>query len=494
MAISTDRLIQFFEQVKTLTFWQRLLKWSRFRSLSYDAYEEFKALLSENTKYTQELDSAKTSVTVLTKDNEHLKTLQYTLDNEVKALKEKVTEHLSKISELTPSLATKEEALRQTQEKVIRQETEITTLKEKQTSSTERISELTSSLATKDEALKQAQGKLNERDAAIATSNERINQLTQENTVVREENTIFKQTEEDRKTKYERDVASLNSIRDQIQADRSREIAEAHQKEIERLNRLRETWANHQEATKNAIKMICERHTIEYVDNVPFKGNPDNTIKICDEYVIFDAKSPGSDDLANFPTYIKTQTESVKKYIKEEGVKKDIYLVIPSNTVEVIDRFSYNMADYAVYVVTLDALEPIILSLKKLEEYEFIDQLSPEERDNICRVIGKFAHMTKRRIQIDQFFERQFLEVLSKCEADLPRDILEKVVDYERSEKLNPPQEKRAKLISSSELESDSVKIRREAEAKAIAFPASVEQGIKSLPLYNDESSNDNKE
>ena len=152
------------------------------------------------------------------------------------------------------------------------------------------------------------------------------------------------------------------------------------------------------------------------------------------------------------------------------------------------------MADYTVYVVTLDALEPIILSLKKLEEYEFVEQLSPEERDNICRVIGKFAHVTKRRIQIDQFFERQFLEVLSKCEADLPRDILEKVVDYERSEKLNPPQEKRAKLISSSELEADSKKIRKEAEAKAIAFPASVQQGIKSLPLYNDQSTDEQKE
>jgi hypothetical protein len=108
-------------------------------------------------------------------------------------------------------------------------------------------------------------------------------------------------------------------------------------------------------------------------------------------------------------------------------------------------------------------------------------------------VIGKFAHVTKRRIQIDQFFERQFLEALSKSEADLPRDIQEKVVEYERSEKLNPPQEKRAKLISSTELETDSKKIRKEAEAKAISFPASVQQGITSLPLYSDESGSEEK-
>ncbi|TRZ64242.1 MAG: hypothetical protein D4Q79_01955, partial [Spirochaetia bacterium] len=176
--------------------------------------------------------------------------------------------------------------------------------------------------------------------------------------------------------------------------------------------------------------------------------------------------------------------------IKEENVKKDIFLVIPSNTVDVINQFSFNMADYNVYVVTLDALEPIILSLKKIEEYEFVEQFSPDERDNIYRVIGKFAHITKRRIQIDQFFGHQFLDILSKCETDLPRDVLEKVIEYERSEKLNPPQEKRAKLISNIELEVDSRKLKKEAEAKEIVFPTSIQQDIKSLPLYTgDESS-----
>jgi len=452
MAIKTERLNQFFEEVKTLTFWQRLFRWSRFRSLSYEAYEEFKALLSEAVRSVQELDTAKTDISILKNDIEHLKRSQSTLENEVNNLREKANEYLGKISELT------------------------------------------SLTATKDEAVRQVESKIKGLEIAAATAEARIGNLTQDNSQFKEENTKFKQTEDDRKTKYEKDVATLNAIKDKIQADRDKEIADHQQEEIERLNKMKDTWVSHEADVRNQIKMVCDRNTIEYVDMVPFKGNPDNAIKVCGEFIIFDAKSPASDDLANFPTYIKLQTEAVKKYIKEESVRKDIFLVIPSNTVNVIDRFSYNMADYTVYVVTLDALEPIILSLKKLEEYEFIEQLSPEDRDNICRVIGKFAHVTKRRIQIDQFFERQFLEVLSRCEADLPRDILEKVIEYERSEKLNPPQEKRAKLISSTELETDSKRIRKEAEAKAISFPASVQEGIKSLPLYSDESSNEEKE
>jgi predicted nucleotidyltransferase len=85
-------------------------------------------------------------------------------------------------------------------------------------------------------------------------------------------------------------------------------------------------------SVENNLKAICKKNVIEYIDKekLPFKGKPDNTIKINDEFVIFDAKSPERDELNNFGKYIKIQTESVKKYIKEPGVKKDIYLVVPS--------------------------------------------------------------------------------------------------------------------------------------------------------------------
>jgi hypothetical protein len=439
-----DKLSQFFEQVKALSFWQRLFRWSQFRSLSYEAYEEFKLLFSQVGELCRDIVQARTDASMLKNDNEHLKTASAAVETEAKILKTRFDESLARISDLSAQLAARDETIRQLETKQKQREVELFALREK------------------------------------------VDQFLKENSQLKQENTIFRQTESDRKTKYAQDVAALNSIREHIQNDRNREIKERQDTEIDRLVRQKETWAKHQGKVQEIIKTICQKRTIEYVDKVPFKGNPDNTIKICDEFVVFDAKSPASDDLSNFHAYVKTQTESVKKYIKEENVKKDIFLVVPANTVDVISHFSFNMADYNVYIVTPEALEPLILSLKRLEEYEFVEQLTPEERDNICRVIGKFAHMTKRRIQIDQFFGRQFLEILTKCESDLPRNLLDKVVDYEKSEKLNPPVEKRTKIISSQELELDSRKIRKEAEAKAIAFPASMPQEIRSLPLYSE--------
>lgn len=396
-----EKLDRFFEETKTLSFWKRVFSWSPFRALSFEAYEEFKALASQVDRLVGEFEAAKQAKSILENTNEHLQT----------------------------------------------------------------------------------SGR--QQNADLAAVRERVGHFEQENRRLRDENIAFKQTDDVRRRSYEENVAGLNAIKEQIQNDRQRELAERQQAEAARMVQQSESWATHEARVREAIKGICQKHTIDYVEKVPFKGTPDNTIRLCDEFIVFDAKSPGSlDDLGNFPTYIKTQTELVRKYVKEENVKREIYFVIPSNTAEVLDTTAFNMADYSVYVVTLDALEPLILALQKLEEYEFVDQLSPEERDNVCRAIGRFAHMTKRRIQIDLFFNRLFLEALSKCESELPGDILEKAVEYEKAEKLNPPQEKRSKSIPNKSLELDSQQVKREAEAKGIAFPSTMQTEIASLPLH----------
>jgi hypothetical protein len=143
------------------------------------------------------------------------------------------------------------------------------------------------------------------------------------------------------------------------------------------------------------------------------------------------------------------------------------------------------MADFTVYLISLDALEPVMLSLKRIEEYEFADELTPEERSNICRILGKFAHLTKRRIQIDSFFAKQAIELAYAAESSLPDEILEEMMNFERSDKLNPPQEKRTKQISIKELEKETGKLDQEAQGRGINVHAdNLAATINGLPLY----------
>ena len=395
-----ERLNLFFERIKSMSFWQRLFGWSAVRSLSYEAYEEFKSLTASLDRVAQESEEARNAIAVLRNDLDHLKSDRTRLEGEVEHLEGRGAEFQKRVSDLE------------------------------------------------------------------------------------QENTAIKQHEPQRQREHEQKMSLLTGELERVRRERALEIEARQQHELRRVELMKQTWAKHEENVRNAIKQICQKHTIDYVDVVPFKGNPDNTIRICDEYVIFDAKSPASDDLQNFPSYLKAQTEAVRKYVKEDDVRKEIFLVIPTSAADVVKQFSYNMADYSVYIVTIDVLEPLIVSLKRIEDYEFVDQLTPEERENICRLIGKFAHTAKRRIQIDHFFAMEFLEVLTKCKAYLPPEILEKVIEFERSEKLNPPQERRAKQILTKDLQADTERIQKEAEAKAIVFPPSLQESLKSLPLF----------
>ena len=276
----------------------------------------------------------------------------------------------------------------------------------------------------------------------------------------------FEQADQNRTDDFLKNMSAVKAIQKGLEDERIKLSEERIREKEEHFEKMKLTWQKHEESVKSVIRNICKTHLIEYVESVPFRGNPDNTVMIAGEYVIFDAKSPGGDDLENFPKYIKLQTESVKKYVKQENVKSDIFLVVPSNTLDVISQFSYNMGDYHVYVITIDSLEPIILSLKKIESYEFAEQLTPDERENICRIIGKFSHLAKRKIQIDYFFSYQFLDILTKCNIDLPEDIYKSVIEFEKAEKINPPQEKRAKQILTDDLISESEKLATEVRAK----------------------------
>ena len=306
----------------------------------------------------------------------------------------------------------------------------------------------------------------------------KVNELNNQIKFHNEKISKFEATEEERTRNYEKNIAHQNQIKDSLEKERQRLGDERVKEKEDAYQKMKSTWTVHETEVEQTIKKICLTQSIEYIDKVPFAGKPDNAIRICDEYIIFDAKSPSGDDLKNFPNYINEQTKGVKKYANQENVKKDIFLVIPSNTYQVIQKYSYIMSDYNVYVITKDSLEPIILSLKKIEEYELAEQLSPEDRDNLCRVIGKFTHSTKRRIMIDQYFIDYNLEVLQKCKKVIPDDLLKQVILIENAEVINPPSDKRNKQILTKDLEEKQKRLNTEIVASGIEIlEKDVEEG-----------------
>ena len=297
-----------------------------------------------------------------------------------------------------------------------------------------------------------------------------LKSISDERNDLKNQNIKLNNEEEKRKLDSKKEIEALITLKQSAEDEKQAlNNIRVHEKE-EEFEKMKSQWVKHEKDVENYLKEICRNYVIKYVGQEEFphpRNKPDNSIEIMDQLIVFDAKSPSNNNLENFPKYIKDQTENLKKYAKHDDVKNDLFLVIPSNTLHVIDQFSYKIGEYNVFIVTKDALEPIILSLKKIEEYEFVDKLSPEERDNVCSVIGKFAHTTKRRIQIDNFFQREFLSTLDKAKK-LPREILESVIEFENAEKLNPPIEKRKKTIFTKDLKDQVDDIEKDMEIRNI--------------------------
>lgn len=438
METGFDSIKRLVNELKTLTFWDRIFKWGTVRATLVDASADLQRMISGYESQSQ---------------------LRHELELE-KNRNKSVQESLEELK----FLRTEKESL----------------MKDKV------------SLESKNEIYLKRGTELSNEVSALRS---KIEAYENELKGLRNENTYLKSSDEQRLKEYESRMSNLTETIKRFDRDRIQEKEDRHAREIERLRLMKQTWINHEDNVKSRIKLICNRHGVEYADQVPFKGKPDNTLKINDEYIIFDAKSPANDDLSNFPLYLKAQTEQASKYIKEENVRKEIFLVVPVNTLEAIKNFEYRLSDYNVYVISVDALEPIIIALQKIEAYEFADKLSPEDRDNICRVIGKFVHLSKRRIQIDGFFAKQFFELLYRKDAELPAEFLEKATEFERNEVLNPPSDRRTKQISNRDLQQEVNKIKSDAEQKGIYTEEThLSKGLNRLPLYTEDSTPDSQE
>jgi hypothetical protein len=347
------------------------------------------------------------------------------------------------------------------------------------------LNDLKYEIKVKEEQVKSLNDKSNSSENKITILESKKDDLTKDIKDLSNQISKFEKEKETQQKEFDERLSRFEK-REEILELRRKEL-ENQQVENERLKfeEMTKTWKSHETNVEQNMKNICNKYCIDYFDKekVPFKGKPDNCIKIAEEFIIFDAKSPQKDDLTNFLKYIRSQTDAVNKYICEENVKKDIFLVVPTNSINSIETTFYDKSDYRVFIITLDALEPIILSLKKIEDYEFAEKLSPEDRESICRIIGHFVHHTKRRLQIDTFLGEKAIELLKNCEY-LPEDILENVKSHETKTMLNLPMDKRVKKSNLKKLSDGNTKLKKELEIQNVNTNLKKNQ-IENIDLYN---------
>jgi len=297
----------------------------------------------------------------------------------------------------------------------------------------------------------------------------------------------LKKVDEVRYTEHQKSVQALVELKQSVVEEKRLEKEAKEQAIFDRVEYQKRTWQRHQQDVKNKVMLLCEKHTIQYIDDVPFKGDPDNTVQICNQFQVLDSKSPRGEDLNNFPIYISKEAQAAKKYAEKKDVRPDIYFVVPSNTLEVLTQTVFEFERHRVFVIPIEALEPTLLNLKRIEEFEFIQEFSPEDRDAICRIIGRLIHNVKRRVQIDISMGRETMSLASDCERLLPEEIAKEVLTVERNIIINPTKEMKGKEIPLEDLKTGLQKIEHAAAGLGINnSPEVVSINIDTKPSYQE--------
>jgi len=158
------------------------------------------------------------------------------------------------------------------------------------------------------------------------TLKERLINTENERNALKTKNTTLDNKEEARNEALRTSIDQSNTLQKSLENEKERLNDDRVKEKEEHLEEMKKLWVAHEKDVESHIQMICKNHTLTYISQEDFphsRNKPDNTIEISEQLIVFDAKSPASEDLSNFPKYIKIQTESLKKYAKHSDVKKD---------------------------------------------------------------------------------------------------------------------------------------------------------------------------
>jgi len=252
------------------------------------------------------------------------------------------------------------------------------------------------------------------------------------------------EAEEKRKDReHQTSLEKLEAAQKSLERERERVTradAARQEQEMEERDRL---WAEHEHTVVAHLTELCRKPQYGFTcydnANLPegFHGSlkPDVLIEFIGQYVIFDAKVSKA---SNMQTYIADQ---VKKTATKVKGKKDIYptvfLVIPTHAVGELKKLSYYEDGFSFFVVSPEALEPILATLKRIANYEFAQEMDPQQRENLVDILAHLDFHISTRNAVDWHLMQHGIATLAKIRETDPELLTEVLVKREKIRNIN---------------------------------------------------------
>lgn len=265
----------------------------------------------------------------------------------------------------------------------------------------------------------------------------------------------FEEAENRKQKELENQTKHLENARKSLEEEKiriQREDEAAQQKTLDEKNRK---WNDHENEVLYALKDICKKPELDFsfFDNtnlpVKFDGRlkPDFMIEFLGQYIIFDAKK--SSKVENIKTYIVEQVKkSAEKYEKNELINSQVFFIVPQEAISHMNKLYFFERGFRFFIVTKESIEPILFNFKRITEYENIEQLDPQERENIVDLIANYDRHISFQNAANIILAKESIDLMNskkKLNSDIQNEIDIKKHNI-REKKLMPTEVKRISI------------------------------------------------
>lgn len=266
--------------------------------------------------------------------------------------------------------------------------------------------------------------------------------------------------EEVRKQKeFDERIHKLSNAEKALEDERQRIRREDEEAQANILAEQTRIWNDHESFVLARLREICQKSSIGFTfhdnANLPSeftKLKPDFMVNVLGQYIVFDAKKSKS-----IKTYIPDQVKSTaKKYKDTPDIYPTVFFVVPADEIAELKNLSYIEEGYSFFVISADALEPILANFKKISEYDTIKDFDPQDRETIVNLIANYDRHISLQNAANILFAKESIPLMNSKESlheELQNEIIVRKQGM-RSKKLNDADIKKiAQSLSEQEKE-----------------------------------------
>ena len=215
---------------------------------------------------------------------------------------------------------------------------------------------------------------------------------------------------------FEVRIGKLASAEKALEDERQRIRRQDEQEQISLREEQARIWNDHEQMVLARLREACERSSLGFTlyenTNLPSiftKLKPDAVVSFLGQYIIFDAKKSKS-----IRTYIAEQVKSTaRKYKDIPEIYRTVFFIVPAEELNELRSLSYIEEGYTFYIISIESIEPILSSFKKISEYDTIADFDPQDREIIVNLIANYDRHISLQNAANIVFTKESIGLMS---------------------------------------------------------------------------------